>query len=155
MSSSHSLLPKLPVADDGESSFIPTPVLSQMLASFGTSYGHEKTSQPEQTSSSSDVSSSLLSPNTSARRLPIPTSSTNRSDTSITFVDGQDDKGSSDFDDLPPEVAEADISIARESSSLIVSLLLLVSQPHSHPSLPRISRRRTVGMGFWVRLHKE
>ncbi|KAH9988754.1 hypothetical protein BJV77DRAFT_1069915 [Russula vinacea] len=104
--------PRLPEDDDDDTSHVSTPVLthlpasplipSSLLASGSTS--SESTKPP-----------SVL-PGSAHLRLPIPTPSANLSQTSFTFVDVSEDGSGVDFNDLPPEVASADISIAPDGS---------------------------------------
>ncbi|THH14380.1 hypothetical protein EW146_g5939 [Bondarzewia mesenterica] len=107
--------------EEEDTSLVSTPVVANLtptaihpspvtIASVASSSGHSAT----------DSSVTLLSPvsqepNTSHIRLPIPNPSTNRSQSSFAFVDISDD-GGGDFDNLPPEVASADISMAPDGS---------------------------------------
>ncbi|KAI0313469.1 hypothetical protein OF83DRAFT_1141131 [Amylostereum chailletii] len=113
--STNPLLPALVIPDEGESSFISTPVLSQMLSSFGSSMSSSEDANSV-TQASSEVASNHLSPNSSHLRLPIPTPSANHSQASFAFVDVTEEEAGGDFGDLPTEVAEADISIAPDGS---------------------------------------
>lgn len=113
--------PDLPVSeDDDDTSLVSTPVLTHLPPSPA----HPSFLLPSgSTSSESPKPTSVLTSNAHLR-LPIPVPSANLSQTSFTFVDASDDRSGVDFDDLPPEVASADISIAREFlCSASVSLL--------------------------------
>jgi len=111
----------LPLPDDDDTSHVSTPILGHApgLSSL----------LPSESSSSTDPSkpTSLL-PADAHLRLPIPTPSANLSQTSFTFVNVSEDGSGVDFDDLPPEVTSADISIAREfscSTFFLAALCLL------------------------------
>ena len=99
--------PNLLISDDDDTSQVSTPVLSQLPPSRPSSFTPD-TSFPDPTNSSSAPPS-----NSSHLRLPIPTPSANLSQTSFAFTGVSEDEGGVDFD-LPPEIASADISIARE-----------------------------------------
>ena len=104
-------VPRISDDDDDDTSHVSTPVLahlpaspslpSSLLPSGGTS--SESTTKP-----------APVLPGNAHLRLPIPTPSANLSQTSFTFVDVSEDGSGVDFNDLPPEVTSADISIARE-----------------------------------------
>ncbi|TFY78533.1 hypothetical protein EWM64_g5480 [Hericium alpestre] len=108
-----------PTIEDEDTSAVSTPVLSNMPPSpNSSSFSNRDASSSSQ--GSSEASPTLLSPgqdsNSSHLRLPIPTPSANRSQSSFAFADVNGDDTSGDFDDLPPEVASADISIAPDGS---------------------------------------
>lgn len=112
--------PELVISDDDDTSQVSTPILTHLPPSPSLS------SSPlpsERTSSESAKPTSVL-PNNSHLRLPVPTPSANLSQTSFAFVDVSEDRSGVEFDDLPPEVASADISIARESQLLSHSLCM-------------------------------
>ena len=102
----------LPVSDDDDTSHVSTPILDHPPTSPARPSSHLLSGS---TSSDSTNPTSVLSTNTHLR-LPIPIPSANLSQTSFTFVNVNEDTSGVDFDDLPPEVASADISIAREFS---------------------------------------
>ena len=102
--------PRLPEDDDDDTSHVSTPVLTHLPASplIPSSLLASGSTSSESTKPTSVLSGSAH------LRLPIPTPSANLSQTSFTFVDVSEDGSGVDFNDLPPEVASADISIARE-----------------------------------------
>jgi len=102
----------LPISDDDDTSHVSTPILDHPPTSPARPSSHLLSGS---TSSDSTNPTSVLSTNTHLR-LPIPIPSANLSQTSFTFVNVNEDTNGVDFDDLPPEVASADISIAREFS---------------------------------------
>ncbi|KAI0052399.1 ras GEF [Auriscalpium vulgare] len=117
--------PSLVLVEEDDSSLVATPVLTQRPTSPGLR---------SSTSSLPDVSpvspaEPLLSPHSGHLRLPIPTPSANKSQSSFAFVDVSEDDPSGDFDDLPPEVASADISIARSAELAMVTLVLDPTPP--------------------------
>ena len=100
--------PDLLISDDDDTSQVSTPVLSQLP----TSPSHPSSFTPD--ASPSDPANPSSAPSNSGHlRLPIPTPSATHSQTSFAFSGVSEDKGGVDFD-LPPEIASADISIARE-----------------------------------------
>lgn len=101
--------PRLPEDDDDDTSHVSTPVLTHLPASplIPSSLLASGSTSSESTKPTSVLPGTHL-------RLPIPTPSANLSQTSFTFVDVSEDGSGVDFNDLPPEVASADISIARE-----------------------------------------
>jgi hypothetical protein len=111
--------PDLLVSDeDNDTSHVSTPVLTHLPASPSCPSFDSTSSAPIESSSSSAVH----------LRLPVPIPSANLSQTSFTFVDLREDQSGVDFDNLPPEVTSADISIAREflcSTSLSITTLCL------------------------------
>jgi GDP/GTP exchange factor required for growth at low temperature len=101
--------PNLLISDDDDTSQVSTPVLSQIPTSPIRPSSFTPDCSP---SHPTNPSSSPLS--TSGHlRLPIPNPSANLSQTSFAFSGVSENEGSVDFD-LPPEIASADISIARE-----------------------------------------
>jgi len=100
--------PDLLISDDDDTSQVSTPVLSQHLPTSRPSSFTPDSSPSDPTNPSSAPPS-----NSSHLRLPIPTPSANLSQTSFAFSGVSGDEGGVDFD-LPPEIASADISIARE-----------------------------------------
>ncbi|KAA1474168.1 ras GEF [Dentipellis sp. KUC8613] len=104
--------------DDEDTSSVSTPVVSSMPPpGLRSSYTPSDASSTGR--ASPDSSPTLLSPqesNSSHLRLPIPTPSANRSQSSFAFADVNSEETTGDFDDLPPEIASADISIAPDGS---------------------------------------
>ncbi|KAI0270524.1 hypothetical protein BC834DRAFT_950330 [Gloeopeniophorella convolvens] len=103
--------PDLLISDD-DTSQVSTPILTQLPSTPV----RPSSFSPEGSPSESTKSNSVLSGNSSHLRLPIPTPSANLSQTSFTFVDVNEDESGVDFDNLPAEVASADISIAPDGS---------------------------------------
>ena len=138
--SSDNLLPPLVIPTEDEGSFIPTPVLSQMLASFGSSttvLGAEEVTSLDQTPSDA---TSHISPKSNHIRLPVPKPLVNSSQTSFTFIEVSGGDAEGDFGALLPEVLSADISIARECptfssrAQLPLGLLVRRDPPRCMPS---------------------
>ena len=103
----------LPLPDDDDTSHVSTPILGHPPGPSTSS----SSLLPSECSTSADPSKPTSALPTNAHlRLPIPTPSANLSQTSFTFVNVNEDGSGVDFDDLPPEVTSADISIAREFS---------------------------------------
>jgi GDP/GTP exchange factor required for growth at low temperature len=101
--------PDLLISDDDDTSQVSTPVLSQLPSS-----PIRPSSFTPDSASSLSTNPSSAPPSTSSHlRLPIPTPSANLSQTSFSFSSVSDDEGGVDLD-LPPEIASAEISIARE-----------------------------------------
>jgi hypothetical protein len=98
------------VSDDDDTSHVSTPILSHSPASPALS----TSLMPSDSTSSDSTKPTSALPANAPLRLPIPTPSANLSQTSFTFINVSEDDSGVDFDDLPPEVASADISIARE-----------------------------------------
>ncbi|KAI0298477.1 hypothetical protein B0F90DRAFT_1732791 [Multifurca ochricompacta] len=98
--------------DDDDTSQVSTPILSHLPTSSICSSPFP----PESSPTESVKPSSVLPGNSSHLRLPIPTPSANLSQTSFSFVDVSEDEGGVGFDDLPPEIASVDISIAPDGS---------------------------------------
>jgi Gdp/GTP exchange factor required for growth at low temperatures len=96
--------------DDDDTSQISTPILVHLPASPPLS----SSLLPSASTSSESTKPAAALPSNAHLRLPIPTPSANLSQTSFTFVDVSEDGSGVDFEDLPPEVTSADISIARE-----------------------------------------
>lgn len=95
--------------DDDDTSQVSTPVLSQLLTSPIRPTSFTSDSAPTQPTNPSPAPPSA----SSHLRLPIPTPSANLSQTSFAFSGVSDDENGVDLD-LPPEIASAEISIARE-----------------------------------------
>jgi hypothetical protein len=142
--------PDLLISDaDDDTSHVSTPVLPHPPASPSclSSFSPECTPSP-----------SIEPANTAHLRLPVPVPSANLSQTSFTLIDVSEDKSGVDFDNLPPEVTSADISIARESlCSTSVSPLCLFWRHNS----PHIARRtsflgcfRVAGSKHVTELHR-
>ncbi len=104
--------PRISNDDDDDTSHVTTPVLAHLPASL----------LPSGSSSSESTKPAPVPPSNAHLRLPVPTPSANLSQTCFTFVDVTEDGSGVDFEDLPPEVASADISIAREFLCLIVRI---------------------------------
>ena len=101
----------LPLPDDDDTSHVSTPILGHPPGPSASSFSL----LPSESSTSTDPSKPTSAlPADAHLRLPIPTPSANLSQTSFTFVNVTEDGSGVDFDDLPPEVTSADISIARE-----------------------------------------
>jgi GDP/GTP exchange factor required for growth at low temperature len=96
--------------DDDDTSHVSTPILTHLPASPALS----SPLLPPGSTSSESTKPTFMLPGSALLRLPIPTPSANLSQTSFTFVDVSEDGSGVDFNDLPPEVTSADISIARE-----------------------------------------
>jgi hypothetical protein len=112
------------VSDDDDTSHVSTPILSHSPSSPP----HPSSLMPSDNTSSDSTKPTSPLPTNANLRLPIPKPSANLSQTSFTFVNVSEDDSGVDFDDLPPEVASADISIAREflcSTSLLTALFAL------------------------------
>jgi hypothetical protein len=96
--------------DDDDTSHVSTPVLTHPPSSPLL----PASLLPSGSTSSESTRPTSVLPGSAHLRLPIPTPSANLSQTSFTFVDVSEDGSGVDFNDLPPEVTSADISIARE-----------------------------------------
>jgi hypothetical protein len=96
--------------DDDDTSHVSTPILAHLPASPP----RPSSLLPTGSTASESTKPAAVLPSTAHLRLPIPTPSANLSQTSFTFVDVTEDGSGIDFEDLPPEVTSADISIARE-----------------------------------------
>jgi hypothetical protein len=125
--------PDLLLSDqDNDTSHVSTPVLTHLPASPSCPSFDSTSTPPIESSSSNPVH----------LRLPVPIPSANLSQTSFIFVDLREDKSGVDFDNLPPEVASADISIAREflCSNFSLSPLFVSSRGiHRHVIARRAS----------------
>lgn len=114
--------PTIVSPDDEDTSHIATPIVADhtpmVMRPSSVTVAPSASSSSHSTADSSPTPLSPVSqePTVNHIRLPIPTPSTNRSQSSFAFADVADD-GGGDFDDLPPEVASADISMAREYPS--------------------------------------
>ena len=113
--------PTIVSPDDEDTSHIATPIVADHTPMAMRPSSVAVAAPASSSHSTADSSPTLLSPvsqepTVNHIRLPIPTPSTNRSQSSFAFADVTDD-GGGDFDDLPPEVASADISMAREYPS--------------------------------------
>ena len=96
--------------DDNDTSDVSTPILTHLSASPP----RPSSLLPSESTASESTKLAAVLPSNAHLRLPIPTPSANLSQTSFTFVDLTEDGRGVDFEDLPPEVSSADISIARE-----------------------------------------
>ena len=116
-------VPRISDDDDDDTSHVSTPVLAHLPASPLL----PSSLPPSGSTSSESTKPASVLPGNAHLRLPIPTPSANLSQTSFTFVDVSEDGSGVDFNDLPPEVTSADISIAREFlCSVSVSRLRLL-----------------------------
>jgi Gdp/GTP exchange factor required for growth at low temperatures len=102
--------PRISDEDDNDTSHVSTPILTHLPASPP----RPSSLLPSGSTVSESTKPAAVLPSNAHLRLPIPTPSANLSQTSFTFVDVTEDGGGVDFEDLPPEVTFADISIARE-----------------------------------------
>lgn len=102
--------PRIADDDDNDTSRVSTPILVHLPASPP----RPSSLLPSGSTSSESTKPATVLPSAAHLRLPIPTLSANLSQTSFTFVDVTEDGSGVDFEDLPPEVNSADISIARE-----------------------------------------
>lgn len=100
--------PRISDDDDDDTSHVSTPILAPASPPRPSSL------LPTGSTASESTKPAAVLPSTAHLRLPIPTPSANLSQTSFTFVDVTEDGSGVDFEDLPPEVTSADISIARE-----------------------------------------
>jgi hypothetical protein len=123
--------------DAQDDTMLSTPVASQMKFSPSTdSVSHAPQPLGErQLSDSSTISSSTLSSGSNLSSggpllLPIPNSGSNKSQ--LSFTPSDDEGHSVMFDPLPEEIANADISIARESGGF---LLLVTLELHCFDSI--------------------
>lgn len=96
--------------DDDDTSHVSTPIVTHLPASPPS----PSSLLPSGSTASDSAKPAAVLPSTAHLRLPIPTPSANLSQTSFSFVDVTEDGSGIDFEDLPPEVTSADISIARE-----------------------------------------
>jgi hypothetical protein len=116
--------PPAPRISDEDDNDVSTPILIHLPASPP----RPSSLLPSGSTVSESTKPAAVLPSNAHLRLPIPTPSANLSQTSFTFVDVTEDGGGVDFEDLPPEVTSADISIAREflySTSRLTALRLL------------------------------
>ena len=104
--------PRILDDDDGDddTSHVSTPILAHLPASPP----RPSSLLPSESTASELTKPAAVLPSTAHLRLPIPTPSANLSQTSFSFVDVTEGGSGIDFEDLPPEVTSADISIARE-----------------------------------------
>lgn len=102
--------PRISHEDDNDTSHVSTPILTHLPASPP----RPSSLLPSGSTGSEPTKAAAVLHSNAHLRLPIPTPSANLSQTSFTFVDVTEDGGGVDFEDLPPEVTSADISIARE-----------------------------------------
>ena len=102
--------PRISDDDDNDTTHVSTPILTHPPASPP----RPSSLLPSGNTSSESTEPAAVLPSNAHLRLPIPTPSANLSQTCFTFVDVTEDGRGVDFEDLPPEVTSADISIARE-----------------------------------------
>jgi hypothetical protein len=102
--------PRISHDGDNDTSDVSTPILTRLPASPP----RPSSLLPSESTASESPKPAAVLPSNAHLRLPIPTPSANLSQTSFTFVDVSEDGRGVDFEDLPPEVTSADISIARE-----------------------------------------
>lgn len=103
-------VPPISDDDDNDTSHVSTPILAHLPASPP----RPSSLLPSGSTASESTKPAAVLPSNAHLRLPIPTPSANLSQTSFTFVDVTEGESGVDFEDLPPEVTSADISIARE-----------------------------------------
>jgi len=121
--------PRISGDDDYDTSHVSTPILTHPPASPSL--------LPSGSTASESTKPAAVLPSSAHLRLPIPTPSANLSQTSFTFVDVTEDGSGIDFEDLPPEVTSADISIAREFLYSTCVSRLCVFYAHISPSVAR------------------
>lgn len=114
--------PRISDDNDNDTSQVSTPILAHLPASPP----RPSSLLPTGSAVSESTKPGVVLPSNAHLRLPIPTPSANLSQTSFTFVDVTEDGRGIDFEDLPPEVTSADISIAREFSTFRLTALRLL-----------------------------
>jgi hypothetical protein len=102
--------PRISDDDENDTSHVSTPIFVHLPASPP----RPSSLLPSGSTSSESTKPAAVLPSAAHLRLPIPTLSANLSQTSFTFIDVTEGGSGVDFEDLPPEVNSADISIARE-----------------------------------------
>jgi len=138
--------PRISDDDDNDTSHVSTPILAHLPASPP----RPSSLSPSGSTATDSTKPAVVLPSNAHLRLPIPTPSANFSQTSFTFVDVTEDGSGVDFEDLPPEVTSADISIAREFLVLDFRLMAL----HLFMRIyRRIRRTRVSSEPYGTRLH--